>query len=462
MDVPLGRPRKCSCTPCTLRFLHSGGTQSAFARYDFEMGLESPGEASDTMSTSLNISPRGIWPALIVLSVLALLPVGRAAEAPLLIGAAAGIVLAWRARATLRSDPGVRLAVVLFACYWLAALISAPGSVAPEKSWGTVAGLLRFVPFAVFACLTQRDASVWPRIVAAVAMLDMLWLLDAWVQILTGYSVGGAMSSDRLSGIFGAHLRLGPMLSVLAPFVFVAARARFGWRGLLVAFVFQLMPILLAGSRAAWLMYALVTLAFVWRETRSPARFAAACVGAAVLAALAAVVAWHASDAFDARVQRSLLVLQGTTQAVDEAAAGRVRIWTTAQRMIAAHPLAGIGVRAFRYAYPHYALPGDSFVGLDGDEGAMHAHQVVLEVLSETGVIGLMLWIAGAAFAIRAWIRAGATVRERALAPALALAVMCFPLNTHLAFYSAWWGLLFWWLLALYAAALAAGDGDGA
>jgi hypothetical protein len=31
---------------------------------------------------------------------------------------------------------------------------------------------------------------------------------------------------------------------------------------------------------------------------------------------------------------------------------------------------------------------------------------------------------------------------------------MCFPLNTHLAFYSAWWGSLFWWLLALYVAAL--------
>jgi hypothetical protein len=29
-----------------------------------------------------------------------------------------------------------------------------------------------------------------------------------------------------------------------------------------------------------------------------------------------------------------------------------------------------------------------------------------------------------------------------------------FPLNTHLAFYSAWWGLLFWWLLALWCAAL--------
>lgn len=45
--------------------------------------------------------------------------------------------------------------------------------------------------------------------------------------------------------------------------------------------------------------------------------------------------------------------------------------------------------------------------------------------------------------------------RANARAPGLALLAMCFPLNTHLAFYSAWWGLLFWWLLALYCAALA-------
>ncbi|HEY6544716.1 MAG TPA: O-antigen ligase family protein, partial [Dokdonella sp.] len=41
-------------------------------------------------------------------------------------------------------------------------------------------------------------------------------------------------------------------------------------------------------------------------------------------------------------------------------------------------------------------------------------------------------------------------------APALSLLAMTFPLNTHLAFYSAWWGLLFWWLIALYCAAFGA------
>ena len=71
-------------------------------------------------------------------------------------------------------------------------------------------------------------------------------------------------------------------------------------------------------------------------------------------------------------------------------------------------------------------------------------------------MIGLVFWLAGVVFAVRAWIRADTQQRARARAPALALLAMCFPLNTHFAFYSAWWGLLFWWLLALYCAALGA------
>lgn len=396
-----------------------------------------------------------MWSALLMLGVLALLPLGRSAEAPLFVATMVGLVLAWHERSRWRSNAGVRLAATLFACYWLAALISAPMAVAPEKSWSTVGALLRFLPFAVFAVLALREAALWPRLIAGAAAVLVLWLLDAWVQIFTGYSLAGAMSSERLSGIFGAeNLKLGPVLAVLSPFVFVAARVRWGRRGLVLAFVFQLMPILLAGSRAAWLMYGLVTLVVLWRETRMPSRFLAWSAATASAAVLAVAIAWHGSAAFDARFDRSLLALQGSEQALDTAAAGRLRIWGTAARMIAAHPLLGVGVRGFRYAYPQYAHAGDAFVDAKTDEGAAHAHQIALEILSETGALGLLLWLAGAWFAIRGWLTASTAARDRAFAPALALAVMCFPFNTHLAFYSAWWGLLFWWLLALYCAAL--------
>src|SRR5690606_25217680 len=78
-------------------------------------------------------------------------------------------------------------------------------------------------------------------------------------------------------------------------------------------------------------------------------------------------------------------------------------------------------------------------------------------VLSETGLFGLLLWLAGAAMAWRAWRFAGVEARDRARPAMLALAVTVFPFNTHLAFYSTFWGGLTLLLAALYAGSLLAG-----
>ena len=78
----------------------------------------------------------------------------------------------------------------------------------------------------------------------------------------------------------------------------------------------------------------------------------------------------------------------------------------------------------------------------------------MLEVLSETGIIGLLLWLAGAALGWRAWCYADAGARERARPAMLALAVSVFPLNTHLAAYSTFWGSVLLLLAALYAGSL--------
>jgi len=398
----------------------------------------------------------GIWPLVVVLGVIVLLPVGRAAELPIAIGAIGGLVLLALRRID-TSSAGFRLAIVLFACYWLPALISGIAPVAAGKTWTTVATTLRFLPFAVFAIWALRDARAWPTVIRATAAVVTLWVIDAYVQMSTGYSLGGAAETERLSGIFGAgNLKLGPVLAALSPFVLLAASERFGWRGLAFAFVFLAMPILLAGSRAAWVMYALVSIAIAWREAPSKRAFALALAGGIALCSVMTAVALRDSEGFGARVQRTLLVLRGTEGAVDDASAGRLSIWRTAAAMWRAHPVTGVGVRGFRYAYPQYAAPHDRFVDTASDTGASHAHQIVLEILSETGVIGLVFWLAGAWFALRAWQRADRAARSRAFAPGLALVAMCFPLNTHFAFYSAWWGLLFWWLLALYCAALGA------
>ena len=156
-------------------------------------------------------------------------------------------------------------------------------------------------------------------------------------------------------------------------------------------------------------------------------------------------------------MQRTMDALHGTHRGLDEALTGRLDIWRDSLAMVAAHPFNGVGVRAFRYAYPQFAPANDHFVVAEScgeGEGACHAHQIVLEILTETGGIGLVLWLAAVVLAWRAWRRVGAAARERAFPATLALGVMLFPLNTHLAFYSAWWGLLFAWLLGLWCASL--------
>lgn len=390
--------------------------------------------------------------------VIALLPFGRSSELGTFLCLLGTIMLFARHPQALQQHPGARLLLWLLGAYVGAALISAIDSIDPGKSWGAVAGLLRYVPLGLYACFAIRRDSKLQALYVAVALVLALWTVDAWVQALTGWSLGGHAEAERISGIFGAHnLKLGPTLAVLSPFALWAARRRWGLPGLLLAFVLLLGPVLMAGSRAAWLCYGLVALGFIAREAGSPRRFVAYAGIAAALLALAGGIAWKTSGRFDDRMDRTLLALRGTDHSINTALSGRLDIWHTSVKMIAAHPINGVGVRGFRYAYPHYAPANDHFLVAEPcgvGEGACHAHQIVLEILTETGAIGLLLWLGGLVLAWQAWRRVGAEARARAFPATLALGVMLFPLNTHLAFYSAWWGLLFAWLLGLWCAAL--------
>jgi O-antigen ligase len=397
-------------------------------------------------------------PLMPIAAVIFLLPFGRASEAGVLVCMLGAVIFFARARDAWKEHAGTKLLLALWLCYFAAALISAIDAIQPGKSWSTVAAIIRFAPFGFYVCFAVRRESRTRALYFATGAIAALWALDAWIQILTGYSLGGRAEAQRISGIFGAgDLKLGLVLSVLSPFVAWGARQRFGRAGLILALLFLLGPILLAGERAAWLMYALVVIACLWREAQSTVRFAAWIACACAVVVIATGIAWKTSPRFDQRMQRTLLAFDDSPQALDTAMSGRPDIWRTALRMAAAHPVNGVGVRDFRYAYPRFARQGDRFLTVEAcgpGQGACHPHQIVLEVLDDTGAIGVALWLAGMVLAVRAYRHAGARARFRAWPAGVALFVMVFPFNTHLAFYSAWWGLLFWWLLSLWCAAL--------
>lgn len=388
----------------------------------------------------------------------ALLPFGRSAELGTLL-CAIGAVIVWRREGReFWNNPGARLLVLLLACYIGAAFFSAFTAVESGKSWTTVLALLRYLPLGLYACYVMCGEQRLHGFYVAVAVVVAFWVLDAWMQMLTGWSLRGHADPERISGLFGADdPKLGPTLAVLSPLALWAARQRWGRRGLIAAFLLVLGPVMLSGSRAAWVCYALVTLVFAWREAGSPLRFIASCALGTLVLLAAGGIAWKTSTRFDTRMQRTLTALSGNEADINQAMTGRLDIWHNSLRMIEAHPFTGVGVRDFRYAYPQFAPANDHFMTAEtcGEgEGACHAHQIVLEILTETGVIGLALWLFGVVVALRAWRRAGDACRAAAFPVSVSLLAMLFPINTHLAFYSAWWGLLFAWLLGLWCAAL--------
>jgi len=347
------------------------------------------------------------------------------------------------------------LITALFLCYWLPELFSSLDAVDARRAWREVLLDLRYLPFlwlTGIAVALRRGRRI---VFVGLGVIASLWALDAVLQSLTGWSLGGANSSDRLSGIFGAgNLKLGLVLATLSPFALEMAVERFHAPGWIATAVIFGLVILLAGSRASWLVYALVLILSGWQRI-GRRRLLGLLVGAVLASAMAFVL----SAQFASRIERSLEVFSGDRAGLNDALSGRLSIWDAAVGMIADHPVNGVGIRGFRQAYAQYAQADDFWLS-HGQHGALHAHQIVLEVLSETGAIGLLLWLMGAALAIRAWRWSLPQARHRAAVPAMALVVTAFPLNTSLAFYSTFWGGVFLLLLALFAGSLFALQDD--
>ncbi|HBK57666.1 MAG TPA: hypothetical protein DDZ76_15480 [Xanthomonadales bacterium] len=397
------------------------------------------------------------WAPWWVVAQVALWPTVGIAEAVLSLGALFALAaLAWRrfqGGTELLTRGAWALTSAMFLTYWLPEMLSAPVSVNPARAAREALVDLRYLPFlwlVAMAVATERGRRIT---LGGIGVVAGIWLLDGMAQALFNISLGGVSDAERLTGVFGAgNPKLGLVLASLAPFLLHVGGRLAGSAGWLAIAALLVAVVLMAGARAAWLTLSVVLAVaavhrFGWRFSLR--------VGLAtlVLAATAALF----SERLQGRLERTAEVLVGGEAGLDHALSGRLPIWRAAIRMYQEHPINGVGVRGFRDAYAGHAPADDPWLQGDHD-GAFHAHQIVLEVASETGSIGLLIWLAGVALAWRAWKWSSPEARQRARIPAMALAVTVFPFNTHLAFYSTFWGGLTLLLAALYAGSLMAAE----
>jgi len=436
---------------------------------------------SDAAADTARLPPGWRWAPFWVLAFVALWPAPGVAEGVLALGALVAIgrllYVRFRGGGALLSAQAWALTSVLFFAYWTPELIGAIDAVDRARAFREVAADLRYLPFLWLAAAAVADPRGRRITFGGLAVIVGVWTVDALAQAVSGTSpLFAAMDAaslalrgyaicdakdylllDRLGGVLGpCNLKLGVVLASLSPFLLVAAAQRFGRIGWLVAVALVGVIVLLAGSRASWITYGLVLLLSGWRLLGWKRLLGVFAFGAVLLAILAV-----ASPQVRERVARTTQVTSASATGVDDALSGRARIWSAAWCIIRSHPVNGVGPRGFREAFPA-CDPQPERIAEWGLGPAHHAHQIVLEILSETGVIGLLLWLAGVAMARRAWRYAEAGAREAAWPAMLALGVTVFPFNTHLAFYSTFWGGATLLLAALYAGSLLGRDATAA
>jgi O-antigen ligase len=425
-------------------------------------------------------------PTLLLVLALLLLPFGRSVEVPMFLFAVFGVLALWR-RPEIDDNVSWVYLGLLYTLFVLPMLLALPDAVAADKSLLTTLASIRFV-LSCCALLwllqyaaqpARAQASLLYAIGLCAAVLLWIWCLDGLLQFLTGSNVfgysaletymdNGVLREERyINGMFGENdnVKFGITAALLMPIALVHAARRWSPALLGALLLLVLTLILLSGKRGAWITAAVeLGVLASYYLARGRLRWRQLLVFAAG-AVLALLVALGSSDWVR---ERSAVLLQVVKQpeyeTFNRATGNRLPIWGTAVAMGSANWLNGVGPRGFRYAYPDYARDGDVWstpAGLAGGSRASHAHQLILELWSETGVIGLGAYLGFLAVLWRSWVRASAAARSRALPFAASLTGMLFPVNTHAAWYSSWSGMMLWLFIGLYLCAIfEPGQGD--
>lgn len=314
------------------------------------------------------------------------------------------------------------------------------------------AGWVRFPLF--YACMRSRlrDGASVMLLARATFAAVLLVTLDSYWQYATGTSLTGRpMLGERLSGslsnanVGNLLLKLTfPAFGVLLLHGLVHGKRAERWAlAALAACVAGLIP--LTGERSSTLLL-LVGLAVggTVLALRQPE------MRRVMLRAVCVVLAGMALVATQSVVQQRAALL--VAQISDFWSSVYGQIFTAAVTMWRAQPFFGVGLHRFHEACQPLMQAGTVTVC------DIHAHNIYLQFLAETGLAGAALFLLFALWCARAWRRAWAS-HGGAAAPVLAgsgatLAMLLFPVIVTQNIFSNWPGALFWFSAGMAIAAL--------
>lgn len=374
------------------------------------------------------------------LMVMILLPFSRYTELPILCLSIMGIYALIKHANTLKRSNQFKILSLVYLCYLLMILFSATDSYWQDKTLLVALASLRFY-LSTVALLIYLKREHFKLLVKLIAFLIVFWSFDAIIQYFVGIDLVGRSSYvGRLNGIFGEHhVKLGPVLALLLPIVMIALKKHNSVIRWLLTLVI-IITIILSGTRSAWIMM-LFTLVAYWFHHVKQRRFLLLLKAFAVTVVLL-VSLWFISPEFQQRIERSVKAFDGSQAGLDFALADRLSIWKTSWAMIQQHPINGVGAHAFREAYPQFASQDDYWQQKKKKGVGMHAHHWLLEVLSETGIIGLILFVFALVKLMR-FVRSHYN-GDYSWAFLIALSSAFLPITSLYSIFASFWSICIW------------------
>jgi hypothetical protein len=286
-------------------------------------------------------------------------------------------------RQVILSTPGMKKAAVLFACIAIPGLISLLFSVNLDRG---ISAVFRFAAYALAAwvvlSVTIEDGDA-KRITSFLGILLVAWAVDGFVQLLTGVSLVGdpLVELGEEGAIVTGSLQLGygATLASLSPF-FLEALRRAGGMGVGVLSIPVYAAIVMSGHQSSALLALIGLAGWTMLALRNKEIGVKRQVTGFVISAIIGLL-----------VGVYLSIVTGQVSTLGEAPARyqsffyQSQLWELSWQTFKDNWFTGVGMRGFG-TY----LMADAGIAIPGLAETWHPHLVLLEVISETGIVGLM------------------------------------------------------------------------
>ncbi len=381
------------------------------------------------------VSPSVIWMFLFFT-----LSLSSATRQLIWLMALVGLIAFVRAPTRFFSAEGIKKFWIVLACFLIPALISLVGAINFERS---LSGAVRFFSygFAVWVLLqTKLDQAESHRMMSLIGVVMIIWVVDGFVQLLTGLSIFGSPLVELDSGhtlVTGAlQMGYGSTLAILIPFYLATLRRVSS----VISGCFLSLPlfsaIALSGNETS-VLHAFVALcgyAFIVSRVESKQTAVPWLLSLLLSCCMAGIFGWFLED--HGRLYGTVQTASDAYKAFDYLPV----FWASAWQGFLDHWTNGVGIRG----WGSLAVSLENISVLSVSE-RWHPHLFFLEVAVDTGIPGLIGYGLFFLFLGRRLVDPRPEVALASLVVILAL----LPMNTSVSFYSYFNGNLLFLTLSL-------------